>query len=304
MGMLDGLVALVNSGRGRFGMEIARALAGQGAAVVLSGLHGARLEAPGETTGGGVPEEGLVGGGGIEVAAGDTATLEGAKAVVGKVLSGYGKVDVLVNDPGPVRAAFFQTLRPREWERILQAVLKSAFCCIRVAAPYMQKQGRGRLLHVLPSEALFGSGRQAAAHAAFMALAGLSRNAGIELEGFGITSNCIAIHGAGRGGAERKGLSEKVRTSAFGSGGSEAGRTAGALAVFLASDRAAAVSGQIFGVYGNEILLLSQSRIARSVHRADGWDMESLEKTLEPALAAHFTPLRGPALGIGWAPMT
>jgi NAD(P)-dependent dehydrogenase (short-subunit alcohol dehydrogenase family) len=303
MGTLDGLVALVNSGRDRLGMEMARALAGQGAAVVLSGLFGRRSEGPRQTTGGGAPDEGLALDGGIEVAAGDTATLEGAQAVVEKVLSRHGKVDILVNDPGAVRAGSFQALRPRQWERILQAVLKSAFCCVRAAAPQMQRQGRGRLVHVLPSEALFGCGKQSAANAAFMALVGLSRNAGIELERFGITSNCIAIHGAGRGRAERKGPPEEARAVELGYGGSEVGRTAGALAVFLASDRAAAISGQIFGVYGKEILLFSQSRIARSVHRADGWDLKSLEKALEPALAAHFTPLRGLAAGIGWGPL-
>ncbi len=305
MAMLEGRVAVVNGGLDGLGREVACSFAEQGALVVTCGpVLRERSRGSKEPVCAGAAEKIPCGQGGVVRAAGDTGTWEGAQAVVEKAVSQHGKVDILVNVSGPVQSGSFFSLSPGKWAATLRALLKSAFCCTRAVVPHMQRQGRGRLVHVLPSEALFGSGRQAAAHAAFMALVGLSRNAAIELEGFGITSNCIAVHGGSRKRPERQGnAGEGSRRVDAGSPAAEAGRTCGALAAFLASDRAGAVSGQILGAYGREILLFSQSRIARSVHRAEGWDTESLECVIEPAMAAHFTPLREPAGGIGWPPL-
>lgn len=307
MALLDGRVVLVNSGGGELQREMACALAEHGAVVAVCGpllrrrSKGSGMPVGSESDAG---EKTACRGVDPKFAAGDTGTWEGARAAVEEVASRYGKVDVLVNCPGPVQSGSFATLEPRQWTNILRVVLKSAFCCTRAVVPHMQRQGWGRLLHVLPSQVLFGSGRQAGANAACMAVVGLSRNAGIELEGFGITSNCIAVHGVSRRGAARQGSAGEDRTAESGPAAAEVGRTVGALATFLASERAGAISGQIFGVYGKEILLFSQSRIARSVHRAGGWDAESLREVVEPAMAAHFTPLREPAGGIAWAPLT
>lgn len=60
------------------------------------------------------------------------------------------------------------------------------------------------------------------------------------------------------------------------------------LAVFLAGDAASNVSGQIFGVRANEIYLISQSRIIRSVHRSDGWTPESIAEHALPAFEPEF----------------
>lgn len=305
MAMLDGRVALVNGGWEGLKREVALAFAEQGAFVVMGGSDLRRRSTGSKKFVGADTSEEILGGkGNVVAAAGDTGAWEGAQTVVEKVVSRHGKVDILVNVCGPVRSGSFFALSPGRWSTIVQAVLKSAFCCTRAVAPHMQRQGRGRLLHVLPTEALFGFGRQSAANAAFMALVGLSRNAGIELEGFGITSNCVAVHVGSRKRAEGRGNDGEGLRAGAEAPAAEAGRTCGALAAFLASDRAGAISGQIFGVYGREILLFSQSRIARSVHRAEGWDVESLTRVIEPAMAAHFTPLREPAAGIGWAPLS
>lgn len=305
MAMLEGRVALVNGGWEELKREVACAFAEQGALVVMGGPDLRRRSTGSKESAGADTSEEILGGkGSVVAAAGDTGAWEGAQTVVEKTVSRHGKVDILVNVCRPVRSGSFFTLSPGRWTTILREVVKSAFCCTRAVAPHMQRQGHGRLLHVLPTEALFGFGRQAAANAAFMALVGLSRNAGIELEGFGITSNCLAVHVGSRKRAEGQGNAGEGWRADAESPDAEAGRTCGALAAFLASDRAGAISGQIFGVTGREILLFSQSRIARSVHRAEGWDTESLKRVIEPAMAAHFTPLREPAGGIGWAPLS
>ncbi len=63
------------------------------------------------------------------------------------------------------------------------------------------------------------------------------------------------------------------------------------IAVFLASDAAAGVTGQIFAVRRNEVFLMSQPRPIRSVHRGEGWTQEALADHMLPSLKASFLPL-------------
>lgn len=75
------------------------------------------------------------------------------------------------------------------------------------------------------------------------------------------------------------------------------------LALFLASDRAADITGQIFTVRNNEIFLMSQSRPTRSVQRSDGWDIASVESHAIPALKDSFVPLDVSADVFCWEPV-
>jgi hypothetical protein len=63
------------------------------------------------------------------------------------------------------------------------------------------------------------------------------------------------------------------------------------LAAYLASDAASGVTGQIFGARGNEIYLYSQPRPIRTMHRSEGWTVESMAETLGPAFKTSLTPL-------------
>jgi hypothetical protein len=75
------------------------------------------------------------------------------------------------------------------------------------------------------------------------------------------------------------------------------------LAVYLASDRAARITGQIFGVRNNEIFLFSQPRPIRAVHRSDGWTPAKLDEQLNGALGASFTPLERSTDVFSWDPI-
>jgi len=74
------------------------------------------------------------------------------------------------------------------------------------------------------------------------------------------------------------------------------------LAVYLASDAAREVSGQIFAVRANEIFLMSQNRPLRSVHRDGGWSAETIAAHAMPALRAHFYPLERSQDVFSWDP--
>ncbi|MGE5793631.1 MAG: 3-hydroxyacyl-CoA dehydrogenase, partial [Bacteroidota bacterium] len=75
------------------------------------------------------------------------------------------------------------------------------------------------------------------------------------------------------------------------------------MAVFLASDAAKDVTGQIFAVRANEIFLMSQPRPVRSIHRAEGWTAETIAEQAMPALAPSFAPLDVSADVFSWDPI-
>jgi hypothetical protein len=82
----------------------------------------------------------------------------------------------------------------------------------------------------------------------------------------------------------------------------EAGKIA-PMAVFLASEAAKDVTGQIFAVRANEIFVMSQPRPVRSVHRAEGWTAATIAEHAVPALAASFAPLEVSADVFSWDPI-
>ena len=75
------------------------------------------------------------------------------------------------------------------------------------------------------------------------------------------------------------------------------------LAVFLASDDAREVNGQILAVRGNEIFLMSQPRPLRSVHRSEGWTPETLRDHMLPTLKTSFIPLEMSRDVFSWNPV-
>src|SRR5262249_47647065 len=75
------------------------------------------------------------------------------------------------------------------------------------------------------------------------------------------------------------------------------------LTVYLASDNAETISGQIFGVRNNEIFLFCQPRVVRTIHRSDGWTPESISQQLKGALGPSFTPLARSSDVFPWYPI-
>ncbi|MNN81212.1 short chain dehydrogenase [compost metagenome] len=75
------------------------------------------------------------------------------------------------------------------------------------------------------------------------------------------------------------------------------------LAVFLASDQARDVSGQIFYVRANEIMLVNQPRVVRSVHRDNGWTPQDVAEHAIPALRPSFLPLQQTHEVYSWDPV-
>ena len=261
MGMLDGKVAVVtNSGVG-MGRAIALLMAEEGARVVV---HDSEA----------VAEEIRDRGGETVPCPASVMSWEGSHELVQAAVDHFGRLDILVNSPNAdagFQGPMISEIGQEEWESVSRATLKAAFCCTRAALPHMRKQRHGRLIHFISPEAVIG--REGYTHhgALEMAVVGLSRNAAIEMERYGVTSNCIVSSTRQDSPSEPEDVAPLV--------------------VFLASDAAQNLTGQIFGVQGKEVSLFTQARIQRSIHNSEGWTVERLSETFESSMRPYFTPL-------------
>jgi len=303
MGMLEGKVAVITgAGRG-IGREIALLMAAQGARVVVNDLGGSEAgEGQDLSVAEQVAAEIRARGGQAAANTDSVRSWEGGHRIVQTALDHFGRLDILVNNAGILRDRMIFKMSEEEWDAVLDVHLKGTFCCTRAAAPHLREQKSGSLIHFTSTAGLIGNLGQTNYGAAKMAIAGFSRNVAIDMQRANVTSNCIAPFAWTRliatiptdTEAQKKRVEKIKKMTAA---------DVAPLAVFLASEAARNISGQIFGVRGKEVYLFSQPRIARSIHNSQGWTAEELAEVLEPAMRTHLTPMDTSASYFSWDPM-
>lgn len=267
-GLLEGKVAAVTGAGGGIGREHALALAREGARLVVNDLgsdrHGGGRGA--EMADRVVAE--IRAAGGEAVASYDTvATREGADGIVWTALSRFGRVDVLVNNAGFLRDRTVLNLSEDDFDRVVDVHLRGTFLCTQAAARAMRVQGQGgRIVNTTSVSGLignFGQGNYAAAKAGIY---GLTRVCALELQKIGVTVNAVAPVALTRMTADlamMKGATEEDLGP----------RHIAPAVVFLASDLAAGITGEVVGVEGRRIFLYRMQR-TEGVQRdagAGGW---------------------------------
>lgn len=302
-GILDGKVVLVTGAGGGIGRDIALAAATAGAAVVVNDL-GASLKGSGQTelAAQKVVDE-IASAGGTAVANADSvADPEAARAMVEMAVKEFGRIDAVVNNAGILRDGFFHKMSYEDFDAVVKVHLYGAFNTSRAAADHFRAQESGALVHMTSTSGLIGNFAQANYAAAKLAIAAFSKSVALDMQRWNVRSNCIAPFAW-----SRMISSIKVDTPEQAARVEKLKRMTPAkiapMAVFLASDRAADVTGQIFAVRNNEIFLMSQPRPVRSVHAGDGWTPEAIADHAIPALRAGFTPLEVSADVFSWDPV-
>ena len=179
-------------------------------------------------------------------------------------------------------------MRLNEWQAVMDVHLNGTFHVSRAAAPHFKAQNGGAYVHMTSTSGLIGNPGQANYAAAKLGIVGLSKGIALDMARYRVRSNCIApwawtamTASVPADTPEAKARMEKLKTMEP--------RKIAPLAVYLASDAGADVSGQIFGVRANEIYLFSQPRVIRSVHRSDGWTPESIAEHAMPAMRNSFS---------------
>jgi NAD(P)-dependent dehydrogenase (short-subunit alcohol dehydrogenase family) len=301
--MVADKVVIVTGAGGGIGREIALALGAAGAKVVVNDVGASLGGEPGDA---GAAER-VVGEirarGGAAVASRDSvAEWNAANRIVQAALDAYGRVDAVVNNAGILRDRLFHKMTPEDFEAVVQVHLMGSFYVSRAAATRFRAQESGAYIHMTSTSGLVGNVGQANYAAAKLGIAALSKSIALDMAKFNVRSNCIAPFAWSRmiASIPTDTLEQRERVAKLQR--MDAGKIA-PMAVFLASDAARDVTGQIFAVRANEILVMSQSRPVRSVHRAEGWTPESIAAHAAPALQAGFVPLEVSADVFSWDPI-
>ncbi len=301
--MLDGKVIVVTGAGNGIGRDFALAMAAEGASVVVNDL-GTSASGEGEDAG---PAQRVVdeirARGGSAVASTDSvADWQSANRIVKAAIDAFGRIDGVINNAGILRDRMFFKMNLEEWSKVIDVHLNGSFFVARAASNYFKDQGGGAYVHMTSTSGLIGNFGQANYSAAKMALVGLSKSIALDMARYNVRSNCIAPFAWSRliGTIPTETPEEKARVERMKR--METAKIA-PLAAFLMSDRAAGVSGQVFGVRANEIFVFSQHRPVRSVHRAEGWTPESVASHAIPALRAGFSPLDRTTDVFGWDPI-
>ena len=303
MKLLEGKVVLVTGAGGGIGRDFALAMAAAGARVVVNDI-GASVRGEGRDAG---PAHKVAGeiraAGGAAVASTDSvAEWESANRIVQCALDSFQRLDVVVNNAGILRDRFFFNMSPEEWRAVIDVHLNGSFYVSRAAAPHFKSQAAGCYVHMTSTSGLVGNLGQANYSAAKLGIVGLSKSIALDMAKYQVRSNCISPFAWSRmigsipaDTDEQKARVEKLKSMAT--------AKIAPLAVFLASEAASEVSGQIFAVRANELFLMSQSRPLRSVHRAEGWSAETIAAHALPALRPHFYALERSQDVFSWDPL-
>lgn len=240
---LAGRTAVVTGGTRGIGLAIARALAEDGASVVVSGRDAARLESA-------VSELEGLGAAAVGVTA-DQSKREDCDRLVDAAKERFGRIDVLVNNAGITRDQLLVRMKDDEWDEVVDTNLRGVFLMTRAAAKSMMRQKTGRIINITSTAGAMGNPGQVNYSAAKAGVIGLTKAAARELAHWNILVNAVAPGlietdmTAGLPGAAREALLQQVPLKRIG-----AAREVAEVVRFLAGDGAAYVTGQTIHVNG------------------------------------------------------
>jgi 3-oxoacyl-[acyl-carrier protein] reductase len=274
MNHLTGRAAIVTGGGRGIGRGHCLALAAAGARVVVNDIDADAAEA--------VVREIAEAGGSAIASTANIASRAGAEDLIAASVAAFGGLDILVNNAGNLRDRSFLKMSDEEFDQVWTVHVKGTFWCTQIAAARMRDQGRGGAIVNTTSGAHFGSFGQTNYAAAKGAIASMTYTWALELARYGIRVNAIGPTGTTR-------MSE---TFAGGTPLPYVDPTRnGALVVFLASDAARQVSGQIFGSGGTRVAHMVQPHYGKTLYREDGWTVEALEAVFLQQFAGEFGAL-------------
>src|SRR2546425_78111 len=293
MGMLDGRVAICTGAARGVGAEVAKLMAAEGAKIVVvdPGVGGAGEggdQRPAQVT----VDEIKAAGGEAVANFGSVAKFDDCLAMVAQARDAFGRLDIVFDAAGILRDRMFHNMFPEDWQAVIDVHLTGHFNINRAAINLFREQNYGRIVMVSSTSGLLGNVGQCNYGAAKLGIVALARIVAMENASRGITVNVICPSADTRmtrsvptpkdsqAAALREERLRRSRADAI-----------APLCVFLASEQASQVNGQVFHQRAGELSLYGHMRPVRMVHRHGGWTPETLAEVGIPALAPQFTPL-------------
>jgi NAD(P)-dependent dehydrogenase (short-subunit alcohol dehydrogenase family) len=283
---LKGRVAVcTGSGRG-IGRCVALALAAEGARVVVNDFG---IERDGSKPSSGpaldVVNEIVAAGGEASPNYDSVATIAGGKAIIETAIENYGRIDILVNVAGMLKDKSLLKMTEEEWDAVMAVHMKGHFACTQAAGVYMKQQRWGRIVN-FASHAIFGVFGQVNYVAAKMGIIGITRATALELGGYGVTANAVAPTARTRMTWTPEMAQVWERKKAEGQYAPELppAEAIAPLVVYLCTDQAASINGQVLHSAGGEIGIYEYLPMARMIYKdidqCGIWTQDELEKVM------------------------
>lgn len=242
----DGRVALVTGGASGIGLEVVRSLLEAGAAVGLLDLPGAALEQGARK----LMETGRA----VTLLAGDVTDLASVRRAVETLVAAQGRLDIVVAAAGHAITGSFLESDPSSWRTLVEVNLLGAMNICYLAAPHVIRSGGGRIITIASDAARIGSANEVAYSAAKGGVISFTKSLARELARYSITVNCVSpgptdtpMLRAVIAGDEST-LERLIRATPLRRLGKP--RDVASLVLFLASDEASHITGQVISVSG------------------------------------------------------
>jgi NAD(P)-dependent dehydrogenase (short-subunit alcohol dehydrogenase family) len=278
MGLLDGKVAVVTGGGTGIGRAVSLDLAAAGAKVVVND-YGVSVDGrdPSSEPANQVVSEIEKNGGTALAIPESVATMAGGRAVVDLALKQFGDLHIVVCCAGILRERMIFNMSEEEWDAVIAVHLKGHFTVMQPATRHMREKKAGCLIGFTSTAGLEGSPGQPNYSAAKEGIVGLMRSTALAMAKYGVRCNVISptadTRMTQRLPGERRALSTATPPEAI-----------APVVTFLASDRAAHITGQIVGVRGPEVTLFSHPAPMRTITTDGTWTGEGLAEVWDRTL--------------------
>lgn len=246
--LLDGKTALVTGASRGIGRAIALCLAAEGARVAIN--YAGNVKAAEE-----VKAAIEAAGGTAILCQADIADSAAVEAMVANVVKEFGTIDILVNNAGITRDTLLMRMKDEDFAKVLDTNLKGVFYCTKAVSKLMMKKRSGRIVNMASVVGLVGNAGQTNYAAAKAGVIGFSKSAAKELASRGITVNVVApgFIGTDMTAGLPESVKEKMLTDIPLGRMGEPEDVASAV-LFLASDQASYITGQVVNVDGGMVM--------------------------------------------------
>ena len=246
--LLEGKVALVTGASRGIGRSIALALAEEGAAVAIN--YAGNIKAAEA-----VQAEIVGNGGRAVIVKADVSDAEAVEAMIETVINEYGTIDILVNNAGITRDGLLIRMKQQDWDAVINTNLSGIFNCTKSVAKLMMKKRAGKIVNMASVVGLTGNVGQTNYSAAKAGVIGFTKSLARELAARGVTVNAVApgcIATDMTAVIPDKAKENLVNNIPLGKMGKP--EDVADTVLFLVSDKAAYITGQVINVDGGMVM--------------------------------------------------